>query len=499
MAATVSELYVSHGLQLKPHARGAKGEELCGPCPKCGGKDRFVVYTEQNDGLGSWYCRGCEHGGDGIELLIWCDGLSYPEAARRTGAQLKKQPPPHARPSEPKRRASADSLPIEAKETSEPTADTAAWRAKASEFAERCHEELLRDREALAYLARRGLDLAAVRKYSLGWCPGENGNAHVMRWRKSWGIPDGDGANGRPKTKLWLPRGIVIPAFDKSEAVIRLRIRRPDADRKASLPDLKYYIVPGSSMRPMWLPVEDPLLPSVRAAVVVEAELDALLVHHAASSLASVLASMTAKISALPPDIMAEFSSSDFILVATDTGDVSRAGYDGWTRWRDTFSQAKHWPCVGGKDPGEMFTAGGDIFAWVVGGYPQVQRVAIAKAMAKRSAEPARRKEVPPPDPIPDEGGKALSESQRKRLAVERQAAILNAERAALPLSGTYLSIPLLLDVLRAHGLRVVPHNGDIRIEGLNALPASDQSRMLGFMKRHRFLFDIIAERLNAV
>src|SRR6516162_4996575 len=34
--------------------------ERCGPCPKCGGTDRFAINTNKQ----IWNCRGCQRGGD---------------------------------------------------------------------------------------------------------------------------------------------------------------------------------------------------------------------------------------------------------------------------------------------------------------------------------------------------------------------------------------------------------------------------------------------------
>ena len=39
--------------------------ERVGPCPKCGGEDRFAINTNK----GVWNCRGCGVGGDVIELV----------------------------------------------------------------------------------------------------------------------------------------------------------------------------------------------------------------------------------------------------------------------------------------------------------------------------------------------------------------------------------------------------------------------------------------------
>ena len=119
----------------------------------------------------------------------------------------------------------------------------------------RLHEQLLKNPEQLAWLAARGLPLEAVTRYRLGWNPGERGKSCLIRPRKSWGLPpvDGKDKDGKPvaKTTFWIPRGLVIPhlATDDPEGpVLRLRIRRPEADRKEFKENTKYYVIPGSGM-----------------------------------------------------------------------------------------------------------------------------------------------------------------------------------------------------------------------------------------------------------
>ncbi|MCP4541803.1 MAG: hypothetical protein GY832_32125 [Chloroflexi bacterium] len=34
-----------------------------GPCPFCGGRDRFNVWPHHPKGNGQWWCRGCEKRG----------------------------------------------------------------------------------------------------------------------------------------------------------------------------------------------------------------------------------------------------------------------------------------------------------------------------------------------------------------------------------------------------------------------------------------------------
>ena len=65
-----------------------KGGEWQGPCPGCGGTDRFHVWPDQNNGEGSWWCRQCGRGGDAIQFLRDFEGLSFREACARLGKRV---------------------------------------------------------------------------------------------------------------------------------------------------------------------------------------------------------------------------------------------------------------------------------------------------------------------------------------------------------------------------------------------------------------------------
>jgi hypothetical protein len=71
-------------------SRGIKlngnGSERDGPCPKCGGEDRFSINTKKN----VFYCRGCQVGGDVIALVQHLDGSDFLAACTR----LANEPPP---------------------------------------------------------------------------------------------------------------------------------------------------------------------------------------------------------------------------------------------------------------------------------------------------------------------------------------------------------------------------------------------------------------------
>ena len=304
MELTVTEICRKNGWDLKPHANGGKGRELCGPCPKCGGKDRFVVFEEQNNGLGTWYCRQCEHEGDGIELLRWVTGCTFKEAAYEVGRELTNEGRHFYRrtnaltfPKKENNVKTVKEIPVSAQNKTENGGKTAAnvrgnttggtsttantgknttgatsgtngrdttsrlvediekWRGKAAALVEYCNAALLNDESQMEYLAHRGIDEAAVKKYKLGWLEGEKDKPCIIRPRPVWGLARDYKQDGTVKHALWIPRGIVIPAFNEAGDVVRLRIRRTKGDREQSLPNLKYYVVPGSDMRPMWLPV----------------------------------------------------------------------------------------------------------------------------------------------------------------------------------------------------------------------------------------------------
>lgn len=52
------------------------GHEWVGPCPKCGGDDRFAISTRD----GVFQCRRCDGRGDVISLVRWMRGLTLPAA-----------------------------------------------------------------------------------------------------------------------------------------------------------------------------------------------------------------------------------------------------------------------------------------------------------------------------------------------------------------------------------------------------------------------------------
>lgn len=69
---------------LKRTGMSRSGPEYHGPCPLCGGTDRFTVWPEQGETGRAW-CRQCNWKGDAIQLLRDRDGLSFMEAKHSLG------------------------------------------------------------------------------------------------------------------------------------------------------------------------------------------------------------------------------------------------------------------------------------------------------------------------------------------------------------------------------------------------------------------------------
>ena len=116
----------------------------------------FTVYGDSQ----RWYCFGCGEGGDVLDFLQRSDGLSLPEAIRR----LDSSPPTTAPATRERSRSVPGQRPGDPLPARDPALLTAASRYYGS--------ELRRSREALAYLASRGVGFGTARRLGLGYAPG---------------------------------------------------------------------------------------------------------------------------------------------------------------------------------------------------------------------------------------------------------------------------------------------------------------------------------------
>ncbi len=340
--------------QLKRTA-ATHGGEWTGPCPGCGGRDRFHVWPDKADSkrserIGIYWCRSCGKSGDVVQFLVDFDGKSYSEAFQALGMAAPGREKDDYSTPRPPVASSCTSKPIEtAKNDVPPLPQSYTWSEKVAKLVEHAEAKLKNNAFALKWLKKRGISKKTAAGMRLGWLSEDR-----FRARSLWGLPEQLKDDGTPK-KLWIPAGLVIPMMGHGGNIIRIRIRRW-SDREP-----RYYVMPGSSMVCMahGLPA--------RSAVIVESELDAVMLAGIASDLAAVVAlgSATAKPGR---DLQAALADCAVVLVALD---ADRAGAEAMRWWRDALPRSKRWPVPSGKDPGEAFAAGVDIRQWIEAGLPR--------------------------------------------------------------------------------------------------------------------------------
>lgn len=339
------------------------GGEYSSPCPSCGdggkgrGSDRFHIWPDEpnKSGLcsGRFWCRQCKISGDTIEFLIKFHGMDFPAACAHLGIHTEGNNSPGYR--QPKTPAPPKAVTFTPREYPLPSST---WTAKATAFLDDCHKRLLDRRDALAWLAARGIGINAVLEYRLGFNESSK-SGDRYRPRSIWGLAEKQ-VDGKAK-KLWLPRGWVIPAFTADGVLYQLRIRRMDEDIARFADDIKYLRVEGSSDATMVLHH------TAKAFVVVECGFDAIL---CASLFDGKLGAVTTWNASARPDIHAHriLSGSSAILNALD---CDEAGKKEQAWWRETYRQYRRWPVPQGKDPGDAYKDHGvDIRQWIIQGLP---------------------------------------------------------------------------------------------------------------------------------
>jgi len=327
------------GWETQKKAASTHGGEWQGPCPSCGGKDRFHVWPNQREG-GSYWCRGCDKAGDNIQYLIDFKGMTFRQACNELRIDVPERPVGW-RPEAPRPRPEFKPwVPV-------PPADL--WQERAEKFLAWSQGHLEKNAEAIAWLAARGINAQAVADYRLGWNPGENGK-DIYRARSAWGLPPEYRDDGKLKA-LWIPVGIVIP-YIRDGIIHRIRIRRQESDRR-------YVVLSGSSKSVMLLGRDR------RAFVIIESELDAIAVM-ANNELAGAvgLGSVSAKPDAEAFEVL---RGALQILVSID---YDEAGKKETAWWKEHFSRCDRWPVPQGKDPGEAYAMGTDLDRWIRAGLP---------------------------------------------------------------------------------------------------------------------------------
>ena len=334
---TILQLIQLDGFSSKK-AGSTGGGEYAGPCPWCGGDDRFRVWPSQGE-FGKYWCRGCGRSGDAIQYLRDHRRMTYQEACQHLGREVNLPSTlAGSRPAKPQWEPRVTAAPGDL------------WQARARKLVDEAvyHLWTPTGKPMLDFLIqRRGLIEKTIREFSLGLVP-------LNRWAdaKTWGVDEILKDNGKPK-KYWIPRGLTIPLCQEDQ-VLRVRVRRPKSDG-----DPRYYLLRGSNTRAMVLGTV------TSVSVLVESEIDALLLHQEAGDLVNVISLGNAQ--SRPDQGAAEtLNQSQLILVSLDADQAGAT--ESWRWWKQHYPQARRWPSIQGKDPGEMWAAGVNIRTWVEAG-----------------------------------------------------------------------------------------------------------------------------------
>lgn len=355
-------------------------KEHRGPCPVCGGTDRFGVFPQQNNGAGSFFCgrqkgggNGCGIGGDAIAYLRQVRKLTYHQACDFLGIEAKGGNKRATKfrylPETPATRQTA--FVPELKKFRAEVVDSELWQTKGMEFVEKCHQTLLNRPLSIVYLQSRGISLKSIKKHNLGFWGGDERNGQQYqtsyRPRTAWGLSAEKNENNKPRM-MALPAGLVIPYCPDGQLHrITIRLLRPDP----KTPKKKYHYVTGS-IRDLWL-----TNPTAGAFVTHEAELDCIAIEDAAGDLVGTIGIGS---TGVRPDLRtaAALQQSLCILGGLDFDGIgskgSKAVIQSGTWWQTTYPQYKRWPVPAGKDAGEFFQSGGDLRLWIMAGLPDFLR-----------------------------------------------------------------------------------------------------------------------------
>ncbi len=338
---TLLELAQDLGLDPKKTSN-SKGGEYHSPCPGCGeGADRFMIWPELN----RYWCRRCDTNGDAIQFCRDFMKLSYHEARQRiNGTSHLPSLYQIRQPITEKLVVAQDPPKI--------------WQEKASTLLEWSHKQLIRSPSAMDELHQRGFNMHTISRFKLGYSINPSSKSQdFFRDRSEWGLPPENKVDGSAK-KLWLPSGVVIPTMCDDGSVCKLKVRRQKWHKDDVLP--KYVEISGSKACPS---IYGNITNQV--AVVVEAELDAMLIQQEAQD---VCCSMALGGATKKPDFFTDHLLRKFSLILWCL-DNDEAGKKAALWWRETYPHLRFWPVPIGKSPGDAFQYHGiNLRDWILQG-----------------------------------------------------------------------------------------------------------------------------------
>jgi hypothetical protein len=303
-----------------------------GPCPFCGGEDRFNV-RKMPDGW-RWYCRHCGGGKyrTSADYLMRRDNLNYRDMlAKYNGNGHNSKWTERAKTMPAKNRFQEQLYPEQL------------WQTTSMEIVQRAEDNLWQPigAPALAWLHKRGLSDETIRKYRLGYNPSDTRFDGAL-----W---------GNPGTTVYYPRGVVIPHI-AANGIYAVKIRLVNSqDRR------KYIHLPGGkttcygwqNMRGAWL------------AIITEGEFDAIILDQAAGDLAAVctFGAATNSPEHVDPDCIRWIINTAHIWLVFDNDE---AGLTGATNYQARYPRVRivHLP-EQYHDINDAYVKGFDLADWV--------------------------------------------------------------------------------------------------------------------------------------
>lgn len=380
---------------------GSRGQ-FQGPCPACGGTDRFCVFPDQEPkgdlavragAWGGYWCQQCGLAGDYVQWLVEVEGWDWTKIFEFLGVEGERPPQwslPPVRREQPGQRIGRELDELE------PYAlPPQEWREHAEKFVAASAANLEKNPKLIEWLKGRGVSLGVAKEYLLGWHAGEPQRGGrppcAYRNREGWGLEPQMNENGKPKS-IWLPRGLVIPNYRGGD-LLAVRIRRPGGDAPGG--QGKYKLVVGSMNACM-------ITLNARVYVVEEAGLDGLTVLSAGVEGVGMCA--MGSLSAYPDKGAAEhLQRAELILQTLDfepQGKGEKYGNKFRHWWQVRFPQCRRAPVPIGKDPGEFVEQAGleGMRAWLESQLPAGQLSHLApKGKIERAPQPPSDVRLPEP------------------------------------------------------------------------------------------------------
>lgn len=329
----------------KPAGEGV----VCGPCPRCGGEDRFQVWLPPKN---TYWCRQCCDRGNFRKFLREIRGLSSEEAQRVVDRE--RHP----------------SNPLETSSGQNGDGDRETWRETVKDLAVRGKKDLMEDRTMLRYLQRdRGLTRETIRRHHLG----------VLRGKCRLKYADlGMGeyhqnARGEKVRGFLAPNGLLIPNIVQGERGSGLLIRTLDGH------PAKYWSLPGSVLQSMLIKGRCGEYEGIVA--VVESYLCGMLLNQETGVPVVALGGVKAPLSTPSQEALLD---ARIVLLLFDDDD---AGCETARAYQGAFSNAVISPVPRGKDVTDAWAQGLDLELFM--------RAAVLRAetkLAKRlkdSSEPS--------------------------------------------------------------------------------------------------------------